>query len=149
MGLILLGVEIFLIPGFGITGILGIIGIFSSIFISFGIQNIAISVIVIFASLIIDIILIILIAKFVVKSKSMKRTVILTDDTSGYNTSVSYKDLLNKEGIADTYLRPSGFIIIDDKKYDAISDGEFIDKNSKLKVILVEGSKIVVKKINN
>ena len=149
LGLILLGVEIFLIPGFGITGILGIIGIFSSIFISFGIQNIAISVIVIFASLIIDIILIILIAKFVVKSKSMKRTVILTDDTSGYNTSVSYKDLLNKEGIADTYLRPSGFIIIDDKKYDAISDGEFIDKNSKLKVILVEGSKIVVKKINN
>ena len=77
----------------------------------------------------------------------MKRTVILTDDTSGYNTSVSYKDLLNKEGIADTYLRPSGFIIIDDKKYDAISDGEFIDKNSKLKVILVEVSKIVVKKI--
>ncbi|MDA1469827.1 hypothetical protein OGZ02_13555 [Brachyspira hyodysenteriae] len=132
--------------GFGITGILGIIGIFSSIFISFGIHNIAVSVIVIFASLIIDIILIFLIAKFVVKSKDMKRTVILTDDTSGYNTSISYKDLLNKEGIADTYLRPSGFIIIDDKKYDAVSDGEFIDKGSKLKVILTEGSKIVVKK---
>ena len=142
-----MGVEIFLIPGFGVTGILGIIGIVSSIFISFGINNIAAATLVIFISLIVDIVLIILIARFFVKSKDLKRNVILDSDTSGYNSSVSYNDLLNKEGIADTFFRPSGYIIIDDKKYDAISEGEFIDKGSKLKVILVEGNKIVVKKL--
>ncbi len=147
LGIILLGVEIFLIPGFGVTGILGIIGIVSSIFISFGINNIAAATLVIFISLIVDIVLIILIARFFVKSKDLKRNVILDSDTSGYNSSVSYSDLLNKEGIADTFFRPSGYIIIDDKKYDAISEGEFIDKGSKLKVILVEGNKIVVKKL--
>lgn len=147
LGIILLGVEIFLIPGFGVTGILGIIGIVSSIFISFGINNIAAATLVIFISLIVDIVLIILIARFFVKSKDLKRNVILDSDTSGYNSSVSYNDLLNKEGIADTFFRPSGYIIIDDKKYDAISEGEFIDKGSKLKVILVEGNKIVVKKL--
>ena len=147
LGIILLGVEIFLIPRFGVTGILGIIGIVSSIFISFGINNIAAATLVIFISLIVDIVLIILIARFFVKSKDLKRNVILDSDTSGYNSSVSYNDLLNKEGIADTFFRPSGYIIIDDKKYDAISEGEFIDKGSKLKVILVEGNKIVVKKL--
>ena len=147
LGIILLGVEIFLIPGFGVTGILGIIGIVSSIFISFGINNIAAATLVIFISLIVDIVLIILIARFFVKSKDLKRNVILDSDTSGYNSSVSYNDLLNKEGIADTFFRPSGYIIIDNKKYDAISEGEFIDKGSKLKVVLVEGNKIVVKKI--
>ena len=147
LGIILLGVEIFIIPGFGVTGILGIIGIVSSIFISFGINNIAAATLVIFISLIVDIVLIILIARFFVKSKDLKRNVILDSDTSGYNSSVSYNDLLNKEGIADTFFRPSGYIIIDDKKYDAISEGEFIDKGSKLKVILVEGNKIVVKKL--
>lgn len=147
LGLVLLGVELFLIPGFGVTGILGIIGIVSSIFISFGIHNIAAAALVVFISLIVDIILIILIARFFVKSKDLKRNVILDSDTSGYNSSVSYNDLLNKEGIADTFFRPSGYIIIDNKKYDAISEGEFIDKGSKLKVILVEGNKVVVKKL--
>ncbi|WP_297299908.1 NfeD family protein [uncultured Brachyspira sp.] len=147
LGIILLGVEIFLIPGFGVTGILGIIGIVSSIFMSFGINNIAAATLVVFISLIVDIILIILIARFFVKSKDLKRNVILDSDTSGYNSSVSYNELLNKEGIADTFFRPSGYIIIDNKKYDAISEGEFIDKGSKLKVVLVEGNKIVVKKI--
>ena len=147
LGIILLGVEIFLIPGFGVTGILGIIGIVSSIFMSFGINNIAAATLVVFISLIVDIILIILIARFFVKSKDLKRNVILDSDTSGYNSSVSYNELLNKEGIADTFFRPSGYIIIDNKKYDAISEGEFIDKGSKLKVVLVEGNKIVIKKI--
>ena len=147
LGIILLGVEIFLIPGFGVTGILGIIGIVSSIFMSFGINNIAAATLVVFISLIVDIILIILIARFFVKSKDLKRNVILDSDTSGYNSSVSYNELLNKEGIADTFFRPSGYIIIDNKKYDAISEGEFIDKGSKLKVVLAEGNKIVVKKI--
>ncbi len=57
LGAVLLCVEIFLIPGFGITGILGITGIIAGIFISFGINNIAIASIVVFTSLIIDIIL--------------------------------------------------------------------------------------------
>ena len=38
-------------------------------------------------------------------------------------------------------------LILWEKLYDAISEGEFIDKGSKLKVILVEGNKIVVKKL--
>ncbi|MCZ9961728.1 hypothetical protein OFQ54_07830 [Brachyspira hyodysenteriae] len=44
------------------------------------------------------------------------------------------------------FFRPSGYIVIDGQKYDAVSEGEFIDKGSSLKVILVEGNRIVVKK---
>lgn len=148
LGVILIGVEIFLIPGFGITGILGIIGIVIGIFLSFGIQNIAIAVFVIFISLIIDIILIILIAKFMTKSKDFKNKIALESDTSGYHSSISYDDLIGKKGIAETFFRPSGYIVIDGKRYDAVSEGEFIDKGSSLKVVLVEGNRIVVKKSN-
>ena len=38
--------------------------------------------------------------------------------------------------------------MIDNNRYDAVSEGEFIDKGSSLKVVLVEGNRIVVKKIN-
>lgn len=149
LGAVLICVEIFLIPGFGITGVLGIIAILASVFMSFGIHNIAIAVFVIFISLIIDIILIVLIAKFMVKSKEFKNKITLSSDTAGYHSSVSYDHLLNREGIADTFFRPAGYIIIDNKRYDAVSEGEFIDKGSSLKVILVEGNRIVVKKLND
>ncbi len=147
LGAVLLCVEIFLIPGFGITGILGITGIIAGIFISFGINNIAIASIVVFTSLIIDIILIILIAKFMSKSENFKYKITLNNDTAGYHSSISYNELLGKNGTAETFFRPSGYISIDGKKYDAVSEGEFIDKGSNLTVILVEGNRIVVKKI--
>ena len=147
LGIMLLALEIFVIPGFGVTGIAGIIAIFASIFMSFGIANISQAVFVIFVSLIIDIILIILMARFMTKSKVFKSKMFLETDTSGYHSSESYDDLLGLEGIAYTPFRPSGNILIDDKKYDAISEGEFIQKDAKLKVILVNGNKIVVKEI--
>ena len=81
------------------------------------------------------------------KSKVFKSKMFLETDTSGYHSSESYDDLLGLEGIAYTPFRPSGNILIDDKKYDAISEGEFIKKDAKLKVILVNGNKIVVKEI--
>ena len=147
LGIVLLAIEIFVIPGFGITGILGILGIVAGIFMSFGINNIAQAVLVVFVSLIADIILIIILARFILKSKGFKNIVALETDTAGYHSSVSYDNLLGCEGITDTFFRPSGNIIINDKKYDAITEGEFINKGAKIKVILVEGNKIVIKEI--
>lgn len=145
LGIVLLAIEIFVIPGFGITGILGILGIVAGIFMSFGINNIAQAVLIVFVSLIADIILIIILARFILKSKGFKNIVALETDTAGYHSSVSYDNLLGCEGITDTFFRPSGNIIINDKKYDAITEGEFINKGAKIKVILVEGNKIVIK----
>ena len=147
LGIVLLAIEIFVIPGFGITGILGILGIVAGIFMSFGINNIAQATLVVFVSLIVDIILIIILARFILKSKGFKNIVALETDTAGYHSSVSYDNLLGCEGITDTFFRPSGNIIINDKKYDAITEGEFINKGVKIKVILVEGNKIVIKEI--
>jgi len=83
--------------------------------------------------------------RFILKSKGFKSKIALDTDTAGYYSSVSYDDLLGCEGITDTFLRPSGNIIINGKKYDAITEGEFINKGVKIKVILVEGNKIVIK----
>lgn len=147
LGVVLLAIEIFVIPGFGITGILGIFGIAAGIFMSFGINNIAQATLVVFVSLISDIILIIILARFILKSKGFKNKMALETDTAGYHSSVSYDNLLGLEGITETLFRPSGNIIIDGKKYDAITEGEFINKGAKIKVILVEGNKIVVKEV--
>ncbi|MFE4509852.1 NfeD family protein, partial [Bacillus subtilis] len=43
--------------------------------------------------------------------------------------------------------RPSGTVIIDDERLDVVSEGSFTEKDKKVKVIKVEGSRIVVREI--
>ena len=65
----------------------------------------------------------------------------------GYVSNINRTDLLDKEGIALTILRPAGTVIINSERIDAVSEGGFIDQNAKVKVIKVEGARIVVREI--
>jgi len=63
-------------------------------------------------------------------------------------TSERYEGLARKEGTAVTTLRPSGMIVIGSRKYSVVTSGEMIAKGEQVKVIKVEGSRIVVRKIH-
>jgi len=69
------------------------------------------------------------------------------DRSRGYAsfTPEKYVDLTGKEGISLTVLRPVGTILIDGQKYSAVTGGEFIEKDKTVKVVKVEGSRIVVR----
>lgn len=56
-------------------------------------------------------------------------------------------DLLGKEGVALTPLRPSGTAIIDQCHVDVVTAGEMIEKDKRVKVIHVEGMRVVVRQI--
>jgi membrane-bound ClpP family serine protease len=51
-----------------------------------------------------------------------------------------------KDGVAVTMLRPAGSAMIDGKKYDVVTRGDFLDKGTPITVVAVEGNRIVVKK---
>lgn len=146
LGSILLLVEIFVIPGFGVVGIAGIILMVSSLFIAFGVSNIVQATYSVFFAIIISVALMIFIAKKLPQSKLFSK-ISLQADTGSYKSGIKHNELLNKEGIAITFLRPSGTISIDNKKYDAVSDGELIEKGSNIKVIDVSDNKITVSKV--
>jgi len=147
LGVVLLLIEIFLIPGFGLTGITGIILIFVSIFFTLGggvkaLYSIGVVAIIL---LILFIILLILFPKIPIwKKLGLKEKL---DTEKGYTSYTKIDELVGKEGVVITTLRPAGTIEIDGKRYDALSLGEFIEKGNKIKVIKVEGGKIIVEKI--
>lgn len=60
---------------------------------------------------------------------------------------VSPDSLIGKEGIALTDLKPAGFVLIENKKHNAQSSGEFIDRDFKVKVIGASGSYLIVQKL--
>lgn len=63
----------------------------------------------------------------------------------GYNSmNESYKELLGKEGLTKTPFRPTGTVEIEGKFYSATTDNQWLDAEVKVKVISVDGTKIVV-----
>src|SRR5699024_7308819 len=67
---------------------------------------------------------------------------------AGYSTiNTTYETLVGKEGMTLTDLRPVGIIRVNDQDYSAVSNAEWIPKQSKIKIIAVDGTKILVEKI--
>jgi membrane-bound serine protease (ClpP class) len=59
-------------------------------------------------------------------------------------TESMYTDLVGKNGVSLTDLRPSGMALIDKKRLSVVTAGEYIGRNEAVRVLRVEGSRIVV-----
>ena len=160
IGILLLAVEIFVLPGFGVFGILGIICIlgglttgmlpneqFDFTFVSSGKLFAALLTVILAAT--IATILIFTLTPKINQWESFSRISLATTQqkSEGYTSSFYAQELLGKEGFSHTRLMPSGKVIIGDEMYDAYSRGEFIDKGEKIKVISTEGTSLRIKKI--
>lgn len=146
VGLILL--ELF-IPG-GIAGIIGLLAIFASFFMaSDNVVHMGISLLI---ALTASIVLSILMIRVFGKKMKFFRRIILTDSTStekGYVSNKNRLELIGVEGITLTPLRPSGTIVVEDERIDAVSEGGFIAKDKKVRIVKTEGSRIVVREITD
>lgn len=148
LGIIMLIAEIFVIPGFGIVGVLGLISILASIFLSF--DNFTAALTSLAITLVVTIAIIILLWKRFTKSKAWSRFVLLTreEKSMGYQGVRDYSELVGKTGITVSTLRPAGIVKIGDQRYDVVSDGDFIANDTMVKVVHVEGNRIVVTEVN-
>ena len=69
------------------------------------------------------------------------------DKDQGWVVKANDESLVGALGEVYTALRPAGTIVVDGKRLDAVSDGEFIDKGEKIRVIQVHGNRIVVERV--
>ncbi|WP_077327007.1 NfeD family protein [Virgibacillus siamensis] len=88
----------------------------------------------------------------VFKRRDMWSKITLVDKLTsekGYNSMNSeYENLLGEEGEALSNLRPVGTIQVHNKYYSAISNGQWIPEKTKIKVVQVDGTRILVEKVN-
>lgn len=80
------------------------------------------------------------------KSRAFNKLVLSESEKAehGFVSYQSEKDLIGKTGIAFTTLRPGGTAEINGRRIDVVADSEYIDKDVKIKVLRVEGIKVVV-----
>ncbi|MBN2789315.1 MAG: nodulation protein NfeD [Candidatus Delongbacteria bacterium] len=156
VSIILLSLEVFVIPGFGIAGILGILGIFTSFFLTLvgsdpsGDELINAGA-TLSGSFILSIVGIYMMTKYLPESKFLDFIIIRNKEKrgDGVKNTKHFEELIGKSGIATTDLRLAGKIKIDDTVYQAVSKHEYINANESVTVSKVEGNKIFVIKKEN
>lgn len=145
-GIFLILVELY-VPGFGFWGISGIGCIGLSLFLTLG-GNMA-AVTMLSLSLVMAIIVFLVILKYLPSSRLWGKLILTEMETAqaGFNSSHDYSSYLGQEGVVISFLRPSGMIEIDGVQLDVVSDGQYIEPGTKVKVVSVNGSRIVVHRI--
>jgi membrane-bound serine protease (ClpP class) len=139
-------VELFL-PG-GVFGIIGLVAFIASIVIGFqrypewgfliaGIELVAATVLVIIGVIYFP-------QSYAGKLLILGRSL---DKKRGYSGTELLEEYVGKEGVSLTHLRPAGMAEIGSRRLDVVTEGTFIDKGKKVKVIRVEGNRMVVREI--
>ena len=157
VGVVLLALEIFVIPGFGIFGISGLIltvgsmilvmvnnDIFDFSFVAD--KDLFLAITTTLTGIVGGIMLLFVGGVRLTQTKFFKKIALesVMDSKEGYTSSFIKKDLIGKTGTTYTVLRPSGKIMIEGEFYDAYTRGNYIKKNEKIIVIADEGTTLKV-----
>ena len=144
-GCIFIVLEIF-IPGFTVTGVIGILGYLTSINLAFSDYKYGLLAIIISLNLNISFI------RFMFKKgytlKGLTHFVLSTQSNLKENKEEidELEKLIGKAAKSISSLGPTGFVMIDGLKYNAISYDGYLDNNLDLKVIAVKGRYLIVDK---
>jgi membrane-bound serine protease (ClpP class) len=158
LGIGLIAVEIFVLPGFGVAGISGIALTIGALFLiminndAFNFEfvpmtNLLYALAAAMGGTLGGMILL-LVGGSKLPDTRFYKNIALTDTqnrSQGY-VSVQYSEsLIGRKGIAETVLRPSGKIEINGKIYDAYTRGDYIEKGQMVEVISEDGPSLKVK----
>jgi len=153
-GLVLLGVEVFVIPGFGLFGVLGGVAVLAGLYMSLlgslpTMPDFTRASMVLTTTILIVLVTAWALIRSLPGSSRLARSGILltrrTDRSIGYESSHPRAELVGREGRAITDLRPSGVALIGDERIDVVSESEWIAAGTPVRVVSAEGYRHVVR----
>jgi membrane-bound serine protease (ClpP class) len=153
-GLALIALEVFVIPGFGIAGVAGIVAVLAGLTLSFvgagataGIIGAALARVVVSAA--VAVVASIFVLRLVPRlpfGRSLTLDTALDADEGYASTPATDAVWLGRVGRTISPLRPAGFDEIDGQRIDVVSEGELIESGAPVVVARVDGNRIVVRR---
>lgn len=157
LGLLLLALEIFVIPGFGVTGLLGLLGCGAGLFLTFlgrypapadlwraGVMLLLSLVVVGLGT---TVMLLVLPGTTLWARLQLATRLAPQPEETPVPGVLPYAPELGMEGITLTPLRPSGIGLFAGKRLDILSEGEYLPAQTAVKIIRVEGNHLVVRPV--
>ena len=148
VGFLLIFIEMFQ-PGFGIIGGIGIVCLIIGIILT---ADSILQAVIMGLIMIVVIAAMVLIFLKLIKRGKFRNTIMLsssTDSESGFLATDDYSSLIGLEGKTHSMLRPAGIAIFNGRKLDVVSNGDFIPADTAVKIVEVEGNRIVVNVIDS
>lgn len=84
-----------------------------------------------------------------IKSSKRQGEFYLQGNQEGYSAAFFDQNLVDKKGVTITELKTAGHVLIEQKRYQAVSEGGFITKGASIIVIGGRGAYLIVKEITN
>ena len=156
-GVVLLGVEALVIPGFGLFGVAGIAAVAAGLFMSMLGSLPTASEYTSAGMILTTTVLLVLVSAWALirtlpkTSRLAKSGIFLlqrTDRAIGYESAEVRDDLMDMIGTAITDLRPSGTALFGDERIDVVSESEWITEGTQVRVISAEGYRHIVRAVS-
>lgn len=149
LGIVLLVLEAFL-PGFGVSGATGLVMEIIALVLCWIHYGPLATLGVLLAVLSVLAIAISLSLRSITSGKLGKSRIILHEtenNEAGYRSAEDMQVFLNREGVTTTVLRPTGMADFDGVRLNVVSEAAFIPAGVAIRVIQIEGSRVVVRQI--
>lgn len=155
-GIVLLGIEAFIVPGFGIFGILGIGGILGGIYLSLVGSMSTLADYSQAALVMSGAVLILLVSAWAIlktlpsNTRLWRSGILLGEDTGrdvGYVSASVREELVGKRGVAVTDLRPAGVGKFDEERLDIVAEEGWLTAGTPIEIMRAEGYRHVVRAI--
>ena len=140
----LLGImgEIFVLPGHGAAGILGLVALTAAVALALGVPLMFVAVPSIVIGIVVCVVLLVF-ATRVVPERAFVRRLSLRDPDDGAGPP-DFRALVGRHGVASSFLRPAGVAAIDGQRIDVLTEGGFVAAGTAVVVTRVEGARIYV-----
>jgi membrane-bound serine protease (ClpP class) len=145
LGVVLLALEILVIPGFGATGIGGILAIIAGGLVASSKLGILGGVLAFGGGVGASIFLLWLFPR-----TGLARRLVLSASHRGMRApEAGLAALVGQSGVADTPLRPAGQATVGNARVDVVTDGIFVEAGTRVRVVNVEGMRVVVEPVED
>jgi len=145
LGLLLIFLELF-VPG-------GIIGFFGGTLMTVGIvmcfyyYNVSTGFSVLFGCCILVTVIVVLFFRILPHTAEGKWVIMshtLVTAKGSHSDTVHHQALVGQEGITESKLRPAGIAIVSGERLDVMTEGDYLDENTRIRILRVDGNRIVV-----
>ena len=141
-GLMLIGAEVF-IPG-GVLGVAGAIALIVAAGIGFTIFPAGTAVVIAISMIVLVGAVIALWIKLFPHTGIGRQMTAMRDLKDAKGTEDNLADLVGKTGVTRSALRPAGFIEVENRRIDVVTQGEMIDSNTSVRITAVAGNRVIV-----
>ncbi len=149
VGVIMLIVEMFT-PGVGVSGAVGVLALIAAVVLQIGWGSPSTALYIVAIVLLIIILALILFIRSFQRGSLSRSFLVLDENISGSSSSrgqQTEQSLAGQEGVTLTGLRPAGIALFGEERRDVVTNGMFIEKDTPVRIVTVEGLRIVVEAI--